>query len=307
MVKKSVKDNRVESNELIGKSGEYFFRWRIAQEIIQQPVILTTTVICIVSIMFTIFLAAIFELKWASIIFTLISGITSAGLYFYRYQKEYPIRAREIMELIKRQMKQSKEEELKQRCKYLEAGFSGIDSARGLKVLAQLVREFEDLQIALNQQRITDPLTISCMPNLAEEVFLRGMRVLSDALDLMKIIQSPGNSPGTDKLKTKIIELEKDIQTMKDNQDMSELTNIKIESLAFHRERLNMIDRIELQIEQLIHHAERCEIALQSARIGLAGIRSGGSKTSVDLVIETLQKRINQIKEVQDELQKMGY
>ncbi len=65
--------------------------------------------------------------------------------------------------------------------------------------------------------------------------------------------------------------------------------------------------KLQLHADQLLYQAQRCEASLHSARTELATVRTGGAKTSVDSVIQTLQERISQVKEVQDELTRLGY
>jgi vacuolar-type H+-ATPase subunit E/Vma4 len=57
----------------------------------------------------------------------------------------------------------------------------------------------------------------------------------------------------------------------------------------------------------LLYQAQRCEDSLHAARVELATIRAGNTKTSVDSVIQALEEKIKQVKEVQDELTRMGY
>ena len=173
--------------------------------------------------------------------------------------------------------------------------------------LVQLISEYEQLQTALSQQRATDPLSTSLIPGMAEETCRRGLGVLSDALELMQIFQTPGRTSVRFKLEKQIAGLVKDIQALKSNPDQVELIKVKKESLIFCKKRLDMLNQLQLHIEQLLYHAQRCEAALQTTRVELAAVRAGSSKSSVDSVIEVLQERINQVKEVQDELKKMGY
>jgi len=173
--------------------------------------------------------------------------------------------------------------------------------------LVQLISEYEQLQTALSQQRATDPLSTSLIPGMAEETCRRGLGVLSDALELMQIFQTPGRTSVRFKLEKQIAGLVKDIQALKSNPDQVEIIKVKKESLIFCKKRLDMLNQLQLHIEQLLYHAQRCEAALQTTRVELAAVRAGSSKSSVDSVIEVLQERINQVKEVQDELTKMGY
>ena len=53
--------------------------------------------------------------------------------------------------------------------------------------------------------------------------------------------------------------------------------------------------------------AERCTAALAEARIELASVRAGDTQVDVDAVVETLQRPIRRVRDVQDELRRLGY
>jgi predicted nucleic acid-binding Zn-ribbon protein len=118
----------------------------------------------------------------------------------------------------------------------------------------------------------------------------------------MNVIQTPGRL----KLEKDIILLEDEIESLKENLE-EDRVELKKEALGSLRDRLNKLSKLQLSVDQLLYQAQRCEASLQNTRIQLATIRAGSTKTSVDSVIEALQERINQVKEVQEEFNKLGY
>ena len=61
--------------------------------------------------------------------------------------------------------------EVAQRREALQAGFSSIRSAEGLKALTELVVEYEELQPTLGRQLDTVPFSLSLVPSLAVETY----------------------------------------------------------------------------------------------------------------------------------------
>jgi len=209
---------------------------------------------------------------------------------------------RGMMERISIEKEKKEQDDLKELFETLQSGFSNIDSIEATRVINGLFNEHEQLQTALRQQRSTDPLSVTILPALAVETYRRGLSVLSDTLDLMNVIQTPGRL----KLEKDIILLEDEIESLKENLE-EDRVELKKEALGSLRDRLNKLSKLQLSVDQLLYQAQRCEASLQNTRIQLATIRAGSTKTSVDSVIEVLQERINQVKEVQEEFNKLGY
>ena len=243
---------------------------------------------------------------WAMILLA-IAGIGAAVGFVWRYvlcyTEEYGKRARELMILLDEGRARLEQAEVRQRREALQAGFSGIGSAEGLKALTELANEYEELEPALGHQRDTDPLSMSIVPSLAEETYRQGLSVRSDALELMRA----SNTPGAERLEREIAELEGEAEALKGDQSQVERLRIREDTLASHRQRLEMLGRLQLRVDQLLYQAYRCEASLHCTRIELAAIRTGSSETSVDSVTETLRRTIRRAKEVQDELRRLGY
>ena len=278
-------------------------RRRILLDTIQNPLTLTLLLACVISTIYLLVLSPMFGAGLAAGVISAISGILMLGSYLRRYYKDYPSRSRQLVAELEEEIKQSTQSELRHFCEGLGKGFFSLSSSEGLESLSGIINEYEGLQTALSQQLATDPLSVSILPGLAEETYRLGLRALSDALELMKLYRAPER----EKLQNEISELESDLQILIRSPGQDALIDLKKKSLAFDRKRLEMLNQLQLRIAELLFHARRCEITLQSTRIEIAAIRAGSSKTRVDSAIETLQERINQMKEVQDELQKLGY
>jgi hypothetical protein len=270
---------------------------------IQHPATMLPIAVCILGVFYLIVLSPIFGVGLGAGILIGISAAAAGGTYFMRYEKEYLRINRELIDRLEAERIQVQVEELKELSETLEFGFLSMDCTEGQRTLAGLNSEYAELQPALNQQRATDSLSMSLIPALAGETYRRGLSVLSDALDMMNVIQTPGR----EKLEREITELEIEIETLKIDPGQAARSSLKQEMLSSVKERLALLSKLQLHFDQLLYQAQRCEAALNTTRVELVTTRAGGTKSSVDAVIKTLQERINQVKEVQEELTRMGY
>ncbi len=276
---------------------------KTASDALQHPATILPAAVCIISAIYLLLLSPLLGGGTGAIALTAVSGITATASFISRYTKEYPRNARKMMHLLDEERVRLEEAELTQWRQTIQAGFFSVGSGAGLKTLAELNSSYAQLQPALSHGRSTDPLSVSLIPALAGETYRRGLSVLSEALELTDVIHTPGR----EKLEGEIAQLEMDLETSKDDETRTERLRLKDETLALQRERLDMLNKLQLYVDRLLYQAQRCEASLKSARIELAAVRAGGSKTSVDSVIETLQRTIHQVKEVQDELERLGH
>ncbi len=270
---------------------------------VQHPTILLPATVCVLSTIYLVILSPIFGGDLEAVVLIPVSGIAAGVLYYFRYTKEYPKKTHELMVRQQEEREELEDEELEELYESLEEGFSGTDSGEGLKILAAMFREHEQLRAALDQRRATDPLSLSLIPALTAEIYRRGLSVLADALELMEAIKTPGR----ENLEKEIFALEREVEALKDDPAQAERLRLRQENLASYRERLDLLHKLQLDVDRLLYQAQRCEASLHSTRIDLATIRAGSTKNSVDSVIETLQENLKQVKEVQDELKKLGY
>ena len=60
-------------------------------------------------------------------------------------------------------------------------------------------------------------------------------------------------------------------------------------------------------MDQLLHQCESCEASLHRTRIEIAALKADTAESSVRALTDTLRMTINQAKEVQEELKRLGY
>ncbi len=285
-----------------GRLPEAEIKRKTALDALQHPTTLLPLAVCIISTTYLLLLSPMFGGAPGAIMIAALSGMAAVGSYLYRYTKECPRNAREIVDRLEEERIRLEEAELKRFCVTLQSGFFSIASAEGVKALAGLMGAYEQLRPGLAQRRTTDPLSLSIVPALVGETYRRGLSVLSDALELMKAARTSGR----ERLEDEIARLEMVFDASKDEGIDAERLRLKEETLASSKERLGMLNRLQLYIDQLLYQAHRCEASLRATGIELASVRAGGSKTSVDSVVEALEGTLRQVKEVQDELERIG-
>jgi hypothetical protein len=223
--------------------------------------------------------------------------------YAFRYGDEYARLEQQLSEVQQRERARLEEQETRSLRLELERGFAESASAAGARAFEELEREYARLRPALESRREVDPLSIARIPALATETYRRGLSVLVDALELTEAMRGAGR----DRLEQEIAELERETAPTLSDGRSAERVAIREATLVLHRERIALLDRLQLRVEQLLHQAGRCEASLHRTRIELAAIRTGGSETSVNGVVAALQGTIQQAKGVQEKLRRLGY
>ena len=174
----------------------------------------------------------------------------------------------------------------------------------GFKTLLELEYEYRQLQAVLDRRRGTDPLSGVYVPSLAEETYRQGLGVLQDGVSLVQAIRSPGK----EKLEERTRELEEEVQALRQERTDAAQVRVKFkeEEIASTRDRLEMVQRQQLRVEELLHQCGQCVAALNRTRIEMAALKVEGARTSVDAVTSSLRRTIDEAREVQEELKSLG-
>jgi hypothetical protein len=273
------------------------------QDTLQYPATVVSIAIFVLSMGYLLLLASTFGMKLAAIVLIVISGMTAAVTFYLRYPKEYAEKSRQITEELIAEREQKESVELFSQEETLQTGFMNVYSPEGAKALDAMSKEFRQWVTALDQHKSIDPLAASALRSAGGETLRTGLNILSDAFDLMKLVQMTG----TTRLENEILATEREIAHLRNEPDRTEHINFKQQVLSSLKDRLNALSQIQLCIEQLIHQAGRCEGVLRAARVELAGFRDNNTHKSLDSVITTLQECQVQVKEAQTSLmQKAG-
>ena len=186
-------------------------------------------------------------------------------------------------------------------------GFSRMKSLEGIKALQELVYQYAELQPVIERRKQADSLTVAPVPALVEQTYRQGLSVLGDALELARAIRPSDR----ERLEAGIGDLKKEIEALRGIgiPDETQAGRIKIreERLASDQERLEMMKQQELRVDQLLNQSDRCGASLHRTRMELAALKADSSETGVSSVTDTLRLTINQAKEVQVEMKKLGF
>jgi hypothetical protein len=208
-----------------------------------------------------------------------------------------------VQSLRQQQQRRREYDELSRLYEMLHEGFrqGGVGDCR--KALEELKGEFERVQPILKASSAVAPLSMSLVPSLTLDTYRRGLSVLVDALSLTNAKQTSG----VDRLRRELRDLEKEVRWLAGQPAQAERLRMRQEMLDSHRDRLRMLDELQLQRDQLLFQAQRCEASLHRTRIDLTAINTGDTESNVDAVIDALQRTIEQAKAVQAEIRSLGY
>jgi len=273
---------------------------------LQHPFTIIPLASFFISTIYILLYAPIFGGSIIAIALIICSGLAATGTFFWRYfirfNDEYLKKTQELLDALDREDGARHRADLRRRRERLQIGFLDANSSEGLKAIQALVHEYEHLQPILVSRTMSDPLSIAHIPVLVEETYQLGLDVLGHALELVKTIQSPHNQ----RLRTEITNLGNEILSLEKDDQPSERVQIKEQIMISHKERLELIGRLELRVDELLHQANRCEATLHQTRIELAALKADSAEASVSEVIQSLQSTIRQAKEVQDEMKKLA-
>jgi hypothetical protein len=193
--------------------------------------------------------------------------------------------------------------EVQQTREDLEVGFSKINSSDGLSALQRLVYEYAQLQPLLNRKRAADSIGLIQISPSVEETYRLGLSLLHDALELMRAVH-PSESR---RLEGEVLQLEEKIEAFRTDQSEEERVKLMQATMSSHLERLDIMQKQRLRIEELLHLSGRCEASLHRTRMELAALKAADSEINVNDATGRLQRTINQAKEIQEELKKLGF
>ncbi len=274
---------------------------------LQHPATLLPFAVCVMAALYWLLVSPIAGGGRVAVVLLGVAGLVAlAGFvwrYVIRYEAEYARRAQELLEILELEEARLRAQDVGRLRAEVHFGFSDIGSDEGMNALIDLSAEYEQLQPEVAERRDSDPTSISAVPSLAAEAYRQGLNVLSAALRLMKAAQSPGK----ERLEREIAALQGEIEVLRGDGPQAERLRLKEDTLASRRDRLKLQDELQLRVERLLYQAGQCEAALHRTWVEMAAIRSGGTGAGVDAVTEALRRTIRQVKEVQEEMRKLGY
>jgi serine/threonine protein kinase len=266
---------------------------------IQFPEALLPLALSIVSFAYFLLLAPELGFGISSVVVGMLFLLAAAKGVLNHLGVEYDLASERITQEQERHRSEETYSQLKKVSDSLRDGFEAAGSQPGRQVLTQLNNEFEHWKRANIRRGDSDPLSMLLVPQLVIETYRRGISALGDALALAA--ESADSDVGRLKLESRA--LEEDLK----GPLPPKLKSQKEALLSSHRERLAGIAKLNEAQEKLFFQAELCEAALHKGRMEVVAMRSGARNGNVDAVIQALQKTIEQVKEVQAEVRRLGY
>lgn len=308
-VRENMKDLMTDDQQssTIESRNEKVIRKELRSEAIQHPLTAIPLALSFLSVIYLGLFPPSFGGILKAIILLIVSGGMAAASFWWRYyvrfDADYRKKLQELRDLQDQAQKEREQVELEQLREAAQRGFHKLSSTDGVKAVKDLVYEYEQLQQVLELKKEIDPLGIANIPFLAEDTYRQGLSVLSGALEIKFILHASDKKS----LEKEMKNLEGEIELLRKDENQAEKLEIKQAIVASHKERLDMIKQQQLRVDKLLYQCDRCEASLHRTRIELAALTGTSSETKVSAVTETLQSTINQAKEVQEELKKIGY
>jgi hypothetical protein len=274
---------------------------------LQHPMTILPAALCILSIIYWVLLEDIVGGAGYILIIILSSAVVATGsflwLYFIHYEDAYAKRINEIAYLQDQIQTEKNDADIKHLIAAVRTGFKKTNTTDGLNALTDLVQEYQKILQVVEYKKEIDPLALVHIPALVEETFLQGLSVLSDVLELSKII----HKPDIDNLEKKLKATENEIKSLRQHKAKSSLLRIKIASADSYKERLDMINQQALRHDTLLYQYTSCEASLHKTRVELTALKTENSERSIGAVSETLRQTIKQAQEIQEEFKRLSH
>ena len=236
----------------------------------------------------------------------ILSGSLAGGTFLWRYYRrhseEYTIELRARIQQQELERATAEREEVEQLVQTLDLGFARVDSPEGTKAISALRYQYQQLQPVLARKEDTDSISMTQIPSLAYETYRQGLDVLTDVLRLTQAMKASD----VNRLTSEIEDMEKEMESLSGDSTQVARAQIKEATINSNRELLDLLGQQQLRIDELLFQSNRCQASLARTRLEAASLQSGGTETSVNSVTESLQRTINQAKEVQEELKRLG-
>ncbi len=284
-------------------------RFRLAVDALLDPVTLTALTVAGMALIVLLVLSS--EIGFATLSAAVAAGALAVAVVSFSWRYSAAVsrtRAEQEDARLERESVDRAEDLARERVdsrRRLEASFASLESADGRQaavVLEGLGDEHDAIVGLLGRAGSRPSISISpLLGDLADETYRRGMSALSDALELLEFADGPQRR----RLDAELSEIEDRVEAGIYDDDRSKARDEQ--RLTAHRQLLARHDDARHRTRDLVFEAERCTAALAEARIEIASVRAGDTQGDVDAVVETLQSTIRRVREVQDELRRLGY
>jgi hypothetical protein len=284
-------------------------RRAVLLEAIQHPLTLGSLTVAGLALIYVMILSSEVGVRGLAMAALVLATLVCVASFVWQYARGYSERQRLIAdETHEREAAARARDVMRERAesrRRIELEFARVASAEGRQgesVLAALCDEFESITELLERHDERPTISLSpLIPDLAEETYRHGMSALSDALELFEFADGPSRR----RLEAELREIEERLERDGSHDDRARERDEQ--RRTSHRQLLARHDEGRQRARDLMFEAERCTSALAETRIELASVRAGDTRVNVDAVVQTLQETIHRVRDVQDELRRLGY
>ncbi len=174
-------------------------------------------------------------------------------------------------------------------------------AGNGRRLLEGLGDEFEAISDLLRRDAGVPANLSVVLPDLAEQTYQHGVSAVSDAVELFQFADGQQHR----RLLIELRDVEQRLAWGRHTDDVERLRDEQRRDSR--RELLGRHAEAHQRAGDLMFEAERCVAALAEARVELASPRNDEVQVDASPVIHTLQATIHHVREVQDELRRLGY
>jgi hypothetical protein len=279
-------------------------RRELLDDALGQPVTLTALTVAGLSLIYLLVLAPELGFATVALVGVVVSLVVAIGSFFRHYSTAYGLAAAqrevEAFSQAEEEARQRRREQMRERRAELERGFARLSASAAISTLHGLSEEFDAIDAVVERRRGSSVSTFShVLPGLAENAYLAGLGVLTEALGKLEDSEGPRRQRlerEHESLRASLEDPENDVERERNER-----------RLELREQMLASLDRERDEASDLLVEAERCEATLQQARIELASAASGTEQVSIDAVIASLEETIAQARRVQDEFRKSAY
>lgn len=185
--------------------------------------------------------------------------------YFVRGADEARTRARRLIAAEEQRQKQSAEREFEARKRVLDARLATLRWEEGIRVLADLAGEYDQLLSAAENYSTDDPLVIARVRAPATQDYRDGFHALEEAVDILQTIEETDHQ----RIEGEVLELESELTALeRTGADPARATLLR-QTIAAERTTLELLTQQSGRVKDLVHEAQLAEAALRRARVGL--------------------------------------
>jgi serine/threonine-protein kinase len=287
----------------------------IVLDALQHPTTLVALTVVGFALIFLVVLSPELGMAGVSAAVLVCGAVAFTGFFAWHYSHGYAVRRQRVDDEIRRredeQRQRDAEEDALNRAREraetrrrLQQGFSLITSEagdQGETVLAGLGDEFDAIAMLLERSTGQTSASLTVVPNLTEEAYRHGMSALSRALELLEIADGPQRR----RIEGELAEIDDRLERDAHADERAKARDD--ERQADRRRLLGRLDDTRGRAGDLMYEAERCATALAVTRLEIASLRADDTHGAVGAVVETLETAIQRVRDVQDELRRLGY